>query len=503
LEGNGKLDEGITFYKKAEDYLSVVRVYCFAEDHDSAAEIVRQSQDRSAAFHLARSLESAATEQTDLTEDELISKLRLSIHYYQFSGQYRHALRLAIHIDAEQDILSIAMQVVDDSVVLNDAATYFEERGMIDRAVMMYQKGGNVSRAVEMCIEGKLFDVLTELVTKMDENSDPVILRRCAAYFMDNLEYGKTVDLLVLSGEFDQALTICEERNVHLSDEFVEKITPPKTDNPIENERRVQTLRKLGELAQRQGNFHLATKKFTQAGDKLLAMRCLLQSGDTDRIVFFANVSKQKEIYILAANYLQNLNWRDDAKVMKQIVTFYVKAKALENVAGFYDACAQVEIDDYRAYDKALSALREAEKYLGKARIHGKEAKLSALQEKIHLMERFINARELVKTHPEDMIRTCEDLLRERDIDRAVRTGDIYALLVEFHHGNGNMEEAYQIIERMRDRGIDLSFYLDADMTRTIHSRMGIEIDAVDDRDAISEEIIDEELDEELLNEDV
>lgn len=71
-------------------------------------------------------------------------------------------------------------------------------------------------------------------------------------------------------------------------------------------------------------------------------MKALLKSGETDRILFFANVSRQKEIYILAGNYLQTLDWRSHAEYVKHIVTFYNKAKAPELLAGFYEACAQV-----------------------------------------------------------------------------------------------------------------------------------------------------------------
>ena len=71
-------------------------------------------------------------------------------------------------------------------------------------------------------------------------------------------------------------------------------------------------------------------------------MKALLKSGDTEKIIFFAQVSRQREIYIMAANYLQTLDWRSDPDVMKNIITFYTKGKALESLAGFYDACAQV-----------------------------------------------------------------------------------------------------------------------------------------------------------------
>ena len=72
------------------------------------------------------------------------------------------------------------------------------------------------------------------------------------------------------------------------------------------------------------------------------AMKALLKSGDTEKIVFFAGVSRQKDIYVMAANYLQTLDWRKDPEIMKNIITFYTKGRAMESLAGFYDACAQV-----------------------------------------------------------------------------------------------------------------------------------------------------------------
>ncbi len=71
-------------------------------------------------------------------------------------------------------------------------------------------------------------------------------------------------------------------------------------------------------------------------------MKALLKSGDTEKIVFFAGVSRQREIYVMAANYLQSLDWRKDPEIMKNIIGFYTKGRALDLLAGFYDACAQV-----------------------------------------------------------------------------------------------------------------------------------------------------------------
>lgn len=72
------------------------------------------------------------------------------------------------------------------------------------------------------------------------------------------------------------------------------------------------------------------------------AMKALLKSGDTEKILYFANVSRQREIYIMSANYLQSLDWRGNPNIMKNIIAYYTKGRALESLANFYDTCAQV-----------------------------------------------------------------------------------------------------------------------------------------------------------------
>lgn len=71
-------------------------------------------------------------------------------------------------------------------------------------------------------------------------------------------------------------------------------------------------------------------------------MKALLKSGDTEKIIFFATVSRQQEIYVMAANYLQSLDWQAQPDLLKSIITFYTKGKAPHLLANFYTACAQV-----------------------------------------------------------------------------------------------------------------------------------------------------------------
>lgn len=80
----------------------------------------------------------------------------------------------------------------------------------------------------------------------------------------------------------------------------------------------------------------------------LQAMKVLLKSGDTEKIIFFAGVARQKEIYIMAANYLQSTDWSRDPVVMRHIVSFYKKGNAIESLCNFYISCAQVLARNYR-----------------------------------------------------------------------------------------------------------------------------------------------------------
>ena len=81
-----------------------------------------------------------------------------------------------------------------------------------------------------------------------------------------------------------------------------------------------------------------------QAGDRVRAIKCLVRGGDTKAVIQFATISRNNEIFTLAANYLQQMNWRDSVDIMKAIVMFYSKAKAFEQLATFYDSCAQVSL---------------------------------------------------------------------------------------------------------------------------------------------------------------
>jgi len=94
--------------------------------------------------------------------------------------------------------------------------------------------------------------------------------------------------------------------------------------------------------------------------------------------------------------------------------------------------CAkQVEIDDYRDYEKAAGALREALKYLGKAgESRTAQDMAAATEQRIALIERFVRARKAAQKDPVTMVELCVGLLKEPLLEDAIRSGDCLAMLV-------------------------------------------------------------------------
>eukprot|EP00057_Strongylocentrotus_purpuratus_P021032 XP_011675506.1 PREDICTED: intraflagellar transport protein 140 homolog [Strongylocentrotus purpuratus] len=463
MESTGEMETALQFYEAAQDYLSLVRVYCYCGNLDKAAEIANETGDRAACYHLAR-------------QHENQDNIKESIHFFTRAQAYSQAIRLCKEHDMEDQLMNLALMSSKEDMI--EAARYYEQNpNTHDKAVMLFHKGGHFSKALELAFESQQFGALQLISEDLDERTDPVLLNRCAQFFMEHGQYNKAVDLLVVAGKYFEALELCQDHNVSITERLAEKMTLSKDDS--QGDMRLKLLEKVADLCFLQGSYHLATKKYTQAGNKVKAMRALLKSGDTEKIIFFAGVSRQKEIYVMAANYLQSLDWRKDPEIMKNIIGFYTKGRALDSLAGFYDACAQVEIDEYQNYDKALGALTEAYKCLSKAKVKNQtqiEDKLGALKHRISLVKKFVQARRAYDEEPEESMRQCQVLLEESELDSAVRIGDVYGMMVEHYARQENYKKAYAFMEEMRSRiaTVNMAYYINIRTIEAVHQALDI-----------------------------
>lgn len=490
-ESNNAYDEAIRYYERAKETLALVRVYCYRGEEQRAADLCLSTNDPSACYHLARQYESQ-------------DKIKEAIAFYTRARRLNHGIRLAKEHGLDNELLQLAIE--SSATLKAEAAAYFEGKSMFDKAVLLYEKSGKVARALDLCFRAQLFDSLRTIADGLGADTPPALLAKCADFFLSHQQFDKAVHLFITAQQYNKALQLCLKQNVKITEAMAEKMSPPKGRTEEEKVEREEILKKLAHLCKDQGSYHLACKKYTQAGDHIRAIKCLLKSSDTEKIIYYANMTKKKEIYILAANYLQNLDWHSDANIMSTIINFYTKAKALQQLSTFYDACAQVEIDEYRDYEKALGALKESMKNLIKSRSStesggsgssgaagggGKDDKLNALNARIQIVERFVEARKLVKTAPEQMVEMARSLLDTAAVDTALRVGDVYALLVEYFYSVRNFSEAYAVIERMRGAQIVLSPYLEQGMVQAIHNAVGAEMQAEQEHtdDGIGEDI--------------
>ncbi|KAK7111421.1 intraflagellar transport protein 140 homolog [Littorina saxatilis] len=462
MESTGDMDGAIQYYETAQDFFSLVRVHCYCGDMEKAAKVCNDTGDKAACYYLARQYENQ-------------DQIKEAIHFFTRAQAFGSAIRLCKEHGFEDQLVNLALMGRPEDMM--EAARYYEQRHeTMDRAVMLYHKAGNFSKALDLAFTTKQFGALQMISSDLDERADPELLERCANFFIDNDQHDKAVDLLAIGKKYWEAVKICMDQHVEITEDLAEKLTPGKDgDGDME---RIKLLEALGEVCMLQGQYHLATKKFTQAGNKVKAMKALLKSGDTEKIVFFAGVSRQKEIYVMAANYLQSLDWRKDPEIMKNIIGFYTKGRALDSLASFYEACSQVEVDEYQNYDKALGALGEAYKCLSKAQGDdvAKEENLGQLKQKMTLIKKFVTARSAYDSSPEEAAKQCQVLLEERDIDTAVRIGDIYGFLIEHYARKERWKAAYAALEEMRSRlpGSQLAFYVNVKTIEAVHRALDI-----------------------------
>ena len=406
-----------------------------------------------------------------------------AIRFFGAAGRHGHAARLARRCGMDNELMHLALQSPPEMML--DSARYLEERGELEKATTLYHKAGNAGKALELCFAHDLFEPLAGIVKSVadDEDADPKLVAKCAAYFLDNGRYDDAARLLVKGGDHARGLELIVEHDVKIDEELAEAFTPPKGADPkdggISEEARKALLMKIAAVCKNQGSYHLACKKYTQAGDKMKAMKALLKSGDTEKICFFAGVSRQREIYVMTANYLQTLRWHGDPELTKHIVQFYTKARAVESLSGFYESVAQIEIDEYRDYDKAADALRDAAKHLAKSKADGHDAMMRSLEARTELVETFVRARTLLAAGDvAEATRLCERMIadpRARDESEVtIRVGDVYAMMVEHWYQAKDLKRCRELVAELRERaGLAAEPYLEATMLAEIDGETG------------------------------
>ena len=254
LESVGDIVTARNFYKLAEEYLDVVRLLCMEGELEEAAALVDETNNRSAAFHLAR-------------QYEIKGDFNKAVTYFSRAHAYGSAIRLAKEHEMSDKLANLALQAGGSDLV--EAAKFYEGRpGQTDKAVMLYHKAGLIGKALDLAFKTEQHSALDLIVQELDEKSDPRVLERAAEFFANNQQDRKAIQLLAYAKKYSEAINICRQRNVIINEELAELLTPPKGDKTSALSRN-QLLEDIARCCLQQGNYHFAAKKFTQAGNKI------------------------------------------------------------------------------------------------------------------------------------------------------------------------------------------------------------------------------------------
>lgn len=484
IESTGDMEGALKLYEQAKNTLAMTRLLCYFDRENEVSELVSRTNHAASAYHLAAHYESK-------------NNISQAIHFYTIAKAYTNAIRLCKEHDMFEELWPLAVLASRQSQI--DVAKYYEENDQSDKAVLLYHKAGLLHKALDIAFKTKQYSALQLIIMDVNADSDPALIIKCADYFVQNDQIEKAVDLLATGRKYLEALELIQKYNILLSEDLAEKMTLDKVDNDVDHEKmRISILERIGEIAFEQGNYHLATKKFTQAGNKLRAMKALLKSGDTEKICFFAQVSRQREIYIMAGNYLQSLDWQNQPEVLKNIINFYSKGKAMDLLANFYVACAQVEIDEFQNYEKALDALNQASRCLAKVvtprdlDIHKRAVDL--VNNRIAVVKRYLDIKKLFdRGETATAMQQVHQLLDSQgpDLEQSVRRGDLFATITQHYINIGDTDKARASIEELKRLipGINLAYYFNVSVLEALGYKMKIQREENSDKEDDIEEV--------------
>ena len=134
------------------------------------------------------------------------------------------------------------------------------------------------------------------------------------------------------------------------------------------------------------------------------------------------------------------------------------KGKGPKTAFGFYEACAQLEIDEYQNYDKAFGALTEAYHCLDKVR---DQIRLDALKKNIEYIKEYVDIQPYNENSTVAAIDRCKEFLNSGSLIM-VRKGDVYGFIIEHFSSNNQIKPAYAMMKDMKAKipNANVAYYI-------------------------------------------
>lgn len=235
-------------------------------------------------------------------------------------------------------------------------------------------------------------------------------------------------------------------------------------------------------------------------------------------------MSRSREVYALAANFLQTTPAaRASPEAAARVAAFYEKAGAHASLAAFHEARARDALEaapgaragaDYAAVARELEAAARAAARAAATAAPGGDSgdggggwdvRAADLAACARDAAAFVEARATLRTDPAAAVATCQRLLAAAGLGGGgageisesaaaaaasaprVRPGDVLAALVEWCAAEGNAAQALQLLHQMAARGLEPARFLEPALVRGVYETNGEAPPAVAALVAVSE----------------
>ena len=356
-ESIGEMEDAAAGYTKAQDYYNLVRLLCFIGQREKAQSLVESLMNQTFESN-SRERRNADAALLFLGKELESSNPSESIAYFLACGAIKHALKTCKNAGMVNEIVKIIVTYgsKEDAKALISKYLKGEETSEISAASMirLYHKCGLTSKAIRKAIESRNWSQLREIIAEEAEKpsneqgsiNESVIEDALSALRNDSEIVDIVIDLILLAKNSQEFLleNLIQEYNIQVDETLidrVEKLTSSKGSNE-------KLISSLADLSLKQGKYFIAAKLFNSTGDRMNSIKALIRSGDTDKVIKYANIARNKGVYKIAANYLQTV----DHPNRQLVANFYKKASANEELVRY-----QTHISSSGGHKETLATL--------------------------------------------------------------------------------------------------------------------------------------------------
>ena len=448
-ESQEEYEDAMEYYKKADDIQNVIRLYLKENHIDEAIKVFQEGKEK---FKMKKEQKylKGYMDGAYLIGNyyEKNNSMKNAIDYYRVSGRFNQAFRLAKEKGLDKEIYALGTQAPKNTQ--NLIAEYFEKKNKLKEAIDLYLQGSNIRKGLNLCLATNQLDKVRELSRVLEAKQDKDTLKALAEYFAGQNEHEKALELLIRIKDYESAMKICENHKVRISQETANAMKED-LEKEKDNKTKKELTARLAKLLMTQGDFEMAHDIYVKMGNLKKAMKCYIKMGDKNKVIEFAQICRNPELFILAANFLQNLEWTPD--VIKIIVSFFNKAKAYYNLSQFYTVLGVSAINEKKDFKKGEEYLKEALKVIMKVRENDdkKNNKIDEIKKKLDFIDSLNDMNDKLKGgDAAGALNRCNELLKISGRDDILSDKDIYGFMFKIHYFQKDFQNAFVVLEQCR-----------------------------------------------------